>query len=126
MRQIGQLGEEKREDGQQSGILGVDSVCEGAMPSVPRRMGLRESFERAGKPGRGGSCHHKKCFRKERGYELGGGKGNGDDARSQTKRHQSKLVARQTPGICPGGLLLGRRTRAMLRDWALAIRVPVE
>lgn len=73
-----------------------------------------------------GAAIIKNVLGRKEGYELGGGKGNGDDARSQTKRHQSKLVARQTPGICPGGLLLGRRTRAMLRDWALAIRVPVE
>jgi hypothetical protein len=86
MCQIGQLGEAKREDGQQSAILRMGSVCEGPMPSVPRRTGLRERLERAGKPGRGGSCHNKKSFRKERGYEFGGGKANGDDARSQTKR----------------------------------------
>jgi hypothetical protein len=47
------------------------------MPSVPRRMGLRERSEGARKPGRGESCHNQNCFRKERGYELRGGKATG-------------------------------------------------
>jgi hypothetical protein len=77
MCQIGQLGEEKREDGQQSGILRVGSVCEGAVPSVPRRMGLREDLNVQGSLEEVGVAMIKNVFGKERGYELGGGKATG-------------------------------------------------
>jgi hypothetical protein len=40
-------------------------------------MRLRERSGGAKKPGRGESSHNKKCFRKERGYELRGGKATG-------------------------------------------------
>ena len=58
-------------------------------------------------------------FRKERWYELGSGKATGTMLGVTLKTASEWLVARQTPGICLGGLLLGRRTRAMLRDWDL-------
>jgi len=56
-------------------------------------MGLRERSERAGKLGRGESCHNRNCFRKERGYELRGGKATGTMLGVTLKTASEWLVA---------------------------------